>query len=511
MAGLTDEQIIAAVQARKEAAAKNTLPAFGADNMDASNVMKARELDSGKGLQALDDAARTIAGPAGDALAGVMQNPLAGAAALATGGAALPPALSQPSVSDDVLVEAVKSRKAAERLNANVPGSADTLGTMGDVGKVLALPGAAFSTPLKAMATGAVLSDSDTLFSRLQKGEPINTEAEQYISSSVKGAASGFLGYHIGKLIGNTVSRLSGHDPSLTADAEKAFTANKKITDEANAKVLNSGVAINPMGQNKLLHRLEKDLGKKYEVSPQITPKAWKALNILRDRVAQGAEISLDNFLALRDAIGKSLYSDSGLLARDVGTRDLQIVDDIYKSMNKFVSELPITPQFVRSGGDLKAGMQGYQQLTKFKQTQARSEKIAELITNAEAKVAGGGAKRKSIEQALQEEFGAIFTKGEGRAAAERMFTPEQLAVMKRIANGDISQKAFSTLDKWLGSSLIAPIFRAVRSLHGAAFQAEESRNLARKVISAVGETPAAKSTAKKLGVATVVEALKHL
>lgn len=468
------------------------------ENLDLRAINEARSLDSAKGLQRIDDAARTVAGPVGDALA-------AGASAvgnLVTG--------KETHFNNDMLYEAMKSQAAAQRLNEANPGSADTLSTIGDVGKVLAIPGGAFATPMRAMGTGAAINTADTFFHKLENGEPVNTDAEAYLSSAAKGVGSGFLGYHVGKLIGNTLSRIIGKDPSITKAAEDAVAVNKKIADGASKKLIDSKVVINPLGQHRLLSNIEKDLGKRYELNPDVTKKAWKAINILRNRVNQGADITLDGFNELRNAVGGSLYSESGLLKRDVTTRDLQIVDDIYKAMGKFAKELPITRHFVRAGGDLKTGMQGWDQMSKFKQVQARSERVAELITNAEAKAAAVGTKRKALDQALQDEFGAMFADGKPREAARRMFTPEQLAVMKKIANGDVSQKIFSTLDKWVGGSLIAPVFRGVHSLHGAAFQAEESRQVARRVISAAGETPIAKKLGSKLGVATVVEALKH-
>lgn len=484
-----------------EMAKENTVTPKGpltAGGIDASKIMEARSLDSMKGLQRADDAARVIAGPMGDALA-------AGANAvgdMVTG--------KETDFNNDMLYEAMKSQASKMRLDEANPGSAGKAETIGNVGKILALPGGAFATPMRAMATSAGINVSDTFFGRLENGEPVNTDAEEYLSSAAKGAGSGFLGYHVGKLIGNTLSRIIGKDPSITKAAEDAVKANKTIADGASKKIIDSNVTINPMGQHRLLRNIEKDLGKRYELSPDVTPRAWKAINVLRNRVGQGADITLDAFNELRTAVGKSLYSDSGLLLRDVTTRDMEIVDDIYKSMSKFATELPITRQFVRGGGNLKSGMQGWQQMTKFKQTQARSEKIAELITNAEAKAAASGAKRKALDQALQEEFNSLFTTQAGRSLGKRMFTPEQLSVMKKIANGDVSQKIFSTLDKWVGGSLIAPIFRGVHSLHGAAFQAEESRQAARKVIAAAGETPIARKIGSKLGVASVVEALKH-
>lgn len=466
-------------------AAAATPHAFSVNDMNASNVMKSRELDSGKGLTALDDAARQVAGPVGDALAGVMSG-------------------------NGTLLEALKSQAAAARLNANVPGSADALATAGDVGKIAAVPGAAFATPVRAMVSSGGLGVADTFFDRLQRGEPINTDTEEYVNSAVKGAGTGFLGYHIGKLVGNTISRFVGKDPSITKAAQDAVAANKKIADEGTQKMLSSNVAINTMGQNRLLRKIETDLGKRYELSPQTTKEAWKALNILRNRVAQGAEISLDSFNALRSSVGRSLYSDSGLLKREVNSRDLAIVDDIYKAMTKFGDELPITRQFVRSGGKLKDGMAGWKQMTKFQQTQERTEKLTELLTNAEAKAGVAGKRSKSLEQAIQDEFSSMFTTQAGRDMAKRMFTPEQIKILKKIAKGDVSQKIFATLDNWLGASLISPIFRGIRSLHGAAFQAEESRYVAKKAISAVGETPLKQRIGPKWGVATVVESLKN-
>lgn len=488
------------VRRREEAAKKDSLAAaapapgekkpFGIENMDASNVMKSSELDNpAKALTALDNAARTIAGPMGDALAGTMNSVISGG-----------------PVDENILYEAAKTRMAKQQLDANMPGSANALGTMGDVGKIMAIPGAAFATPIRASMTGAAIAEGDTFFDRLDKGEPVNTDAEEYLNNGISGAGGGFLGYHIGKLIGNSISRFVGKDPSITKAAEDAVKVNKKIADEGNQKLISSGVAINPMGQNRLLRRVEKDLGSKYELNPKTTKEAWKALNILRDRVGQGADITLDNFNALRQAVGRSIYSDSGILSREVNSRDLQIVDDIYKHMTKFATELPITRQFVRSGGNLKQGMEGWNQMTKFQQTQARSEKVAELITNAEAKSASA-TRKKALDQALQDEFNSMFATKTGRDMGQRMFTPEQLKVMKKIAEGDISQKIFSTLDKWLGGSLLAPLFRGIQSVQNAAFQSEESRLAARKIVSAVGGTPLVEKIGPRWGVASVTEA----
>lgn len=506
---MTAEQqdaLYAAAKARQDASAKAAEAAPAAaphetQYIDPEKSMAAFNANRDLGIvgqakkygQAADDTIRQIAGSLGDVVAGAANSVISGG-----------------PMDENTLYEAAKTRMAAQRMDAQTPGASAAAGVVGDVGKVLALPGGMFATPIRAAATGAGLDVASTFFDRLEKGEPVNVDAQEYINNAAKGAGTGFLGYHIGKLVGNTISRFVGKDPSITKAAQDAVAANKKIADEGTQKMLSSNVAINPMGQNRLLRTIEKDLGKKYELSPQTTKEAWKALNILRNRVAQGAEISLDSFNALRSSVGRSLYSDSGLLKREVNTRDLAIVNDIYKAMTKFGDELPITRQFVRSGGNLKDGMQGWKQMTKFQQTQERTEKLTELLTNAEAKAAVAGKRSKSLEQAIQDEFSSMFTTQAGRDMAQRMFTPEQIKILRKIAKGDVSQKIFATLDNWLGASLISPIFRGIRSLHGAAFQAEESRYAAKKAISAVGETPLKQRIGPKWGVATVVESLKN-
>lgn len=467
-------------------AAAATPHPFSVNDMNASNVMKARELDSSKGLQAADDAVRQVAGPVGDALAGMMSG-------------------------NGTLLEALKSQEAAARLNANVPGSADVLVTAGDVGKIAAVPGAAFATPLWAMGTSGAIGAADTFFSRLEKGEPVNTNAEEYLNNAMHDAGTGLLGYHAGKLVGNTLGRFIKEDPALTKQAEEALAKTKAIADDATGKLRSSGISINTMGQNKLLRNVEKDIGKKYSLSPKTTPEAWKAMNILRDRVNKGADIALDAFHDLRTSIGKSLYSESGLLKRGVNSTDLAIVDDIYKSLTKFGNELPITRQFVRGNqkNNLKTAMDGWNSMTKFQQTQQRTEKLTELITNAEA-ATKYGSKQKALDQALQDEFASMFKTKAGREYAQRTFTPEQLKVLKKIAAGDVSQAVFATLDKWIGGFPIAPVLRMVRSGTNAAFQSEESRYAARKAISAVSEQPLKQRTGPKWGVATVVESMKN-
>lgn len=433
----------------------------------------------------VDNAVRVAAGPMGDALAGFM---------------------SPGDTRENILYEAAKTRMAKAALGqATSPNVAEGVEVAGDVGKVLALPGSLFATPLRASMTSSGIGVIDTLFDRLSKGEPVNTEAEEYLTNAATGAAGGLLGYHVGKVMGNFISRFAGKDSGLNAAAKKAVVESRDTAEAGTKALRDSGVTVNAFGQARLLNGIEKSLSKTYELSPKTTPAAWRAISILRARVGEGADITLENFNALRNSVGKSLYAESGLLRREVTGRDLEIVDDIYNSMTKFIENLPNTRNFIRSGGDLQAGLSGWNTMTKFQQKQARTEKIAELIANAEAS-------KEPFEQALQNEFRSLTAKGEHRKLAERMFSKEQIAAIEKIARGDLSKRAFDKLDEWFGSSLIALIFRPVRSLHGGVFEAEESRFAARKIIERIGGVKGTNVVGpKRFGVATVMEEKKRI
>lgn len=433
--------------------------------------------------RAADDVMRTLAGGLGDTVAGTL------------------------TPGSSVMEEAIKTQASKARLNTAAPYLGTGLEVAGTIGKVAALPGTVVATPMRAMATTGVLSLGDTFIHKLQNGEPVNTDVEEYLLAGTVGAGLGLAGFHLGKLLGNLISPYVGKNPSITSAAKDALKANKALTDDGVSLMQQSGVSINKVGLARLLRVTENRIGQNIELSPDVTKEAWKAMRILRARVGKGQDITLENFDALKRVMGNALYSESGLLKRDVTSNDLKALQIIYESMDEFVTKLPSLPHFFR-GGDPKIAAQGWQKMQEFRIKVARTERVAELLANAEAKAARG---KKAFEQAVYDEFKMFTELPAGRAILAREFTKEQAEIIEKMAKGDLSAKNFEILDRLFGSTLLSPLFRTLRSIHGSAFEAEETRHLSRKAIDIVAEQAKVAQKAavskSKLGIASVVAA----
>lgn len=428
--------------------------------------------------RAADDLVRLLAGPAGNILAGAM------------------------SPSSTIQDETLKTEESRARIAEQSPALATGAEITGQVGQALALPGAAFATPMRAVGASAVLGVADTFFNRLEKGLPVNEGAEEYITSGLTSAGTGLVGYHLGKVLGNLTVRFGGGDPSFAKVVEKTVNRNKKISD--NATIAMKSLVIRKHGLHRFLRKLEDNLANQnIELSPYVTREAWRAVEVLRRRTNQNTDISLDSFKELRNAVVSHLKTPNGLTKSSVTERDLKAVNTILDEMDKFVYGLPGSFGIVKGRATSKA-VSGWKSSRDLDLRLERTEKIGELIVAAEVKTGGGGA---AFEQALQEEFQSLFTTKAGREYVGRVFTPQQQRQLRKIADGDVSRQAFERLERWAGETpIVSFLIRSLRQTHGSAFEAEESRELARKVLSTVAEQEISRKIAPRIGTIGAVE-----
>jgi len=488
----------------KESAGSGTAPAapvapksqpFSVDQMDSSALQTMRQQSLGEQFggvaQAADDIVRTAAGPIGDILEGSGVNPF------------VPAVLG--GVSESTIPEsAARSEEAKQRLADVSPAMATGIEVAGQLGQAVALPGGMFATPGKAMLTTGGLGAADTLFGRLQEGKPINENAEEYLASGGMGMASGLGGYHLGKALGGLFGRIVGTDSSVVKVAEKAANINKKLLDTATKGMEESRVVVRNSALAGTVMRLEYSLDDML-FSPKTAPQAWKAMNILRDRANTMADVPLRQLDELRGLINDQLYSTNGLLKSNINKVDLDAMKLIQGSLNKLILDLPKKAGIAT--GDIKRGVSSWRTMNTYRQRISRTERVSELIANASEAARSG---HKAFEQALQDEFKSFTSTPTGRALLKQEFNEGQIKAIEAIAGGDVSRKAFERLDRWVGSTIIAPIFRGLKASYGGVFEAEESRHLARKVIGKVAETGVSQRISPQLGAVAVEEATKE-
>jgi hypothetical protein len=423
------------------------------------------------GLQSIDDQARVAAGKAGDVTAGVMNGLMSG---------------DPSSIPQNIQQEAQKTLAAKLRLRA-LGGDelASKVETAGEVGKMVALPGGMFATPLKAAATGGLLEVADTMTDRMARGEPVNDDYMAYVLRGAEGAGTSLVGYHLGKLAGSFINYLGGKlgydtTKTLTEEAQKLSKANKDLADTATRDLERSGVSIGRNGRAELTKRIDKAVGNT-ELHPQVTQDAWQGYQMLRQRLTQKEPISLENLSGMLDKMRSLPYDDHGLLksTTTVASRDLKVLNSINDTVESFVQGLTGTRHFVIGGGGgaLEKGLNAWGKMNDLNKKVFRTDRIMELIANAESAARGGDV---SFENALQGQFASLWKKKE---FVERIFTPQQQKELKAIAEGDFSKRFFNRLDRIMGSTIFSPATRLLQSSFGSLFEAEESRQAARALV----------------------------
>jgi hypothetical protein len=417
--------------------------------------------------QALDDAARVTAGGLGDVLAGTM-------------GAATSGDLSQTP--EMIRKEAEKTIAAKIRLKMRTGSdmAPAVLETVGDAGKVLALPGGAFATPLRAALTGAATEVGSTAVNRLQSGEKLTDGLDEYRVRAEMGAAGGFGGYYLGKFTNTVLKYLGVGDKSLTDAAETLVNKNKKIVEDAASAMEQSGVGVNRGGMQRLTRQINNTMNAQ-SISPYSTPKAYDAWTEIRRVASTGQPITLQGLNDLKERIARDALYDAGGVLKDGATEtDKKLITQMSKMIDDFMKDLPNKRMFVigGAGGKLQEGLSAWGKMQDFQQRVFRNERLMELVAKAETAARSGTI---SFENSLQQEFSS-FWNGNRTLIKNLYNTPQQNAIRK-IAEGDISKRAFNILDRWMGSTLFAPVTRVMQSTFGAAFEAEESRLAARKLL----------------------------
>lgn len=414
--------------------------------------------------RASDDLARVLAGPLGNAAAA---------------------AFSDSTMQE----EAQKTAAAGGRLAQGPMGEAGVTGAgiAGQVGQGLAMPGSMFATPGRALLSGGGLGMVDTIFKRMEEGKPLGTQdgIEEIVGQGAQAGAMGFMGSHIGRMMGNLVSRLAGSDPKLASEAQRIVNSKMQVADRAGKEMDDSKVMISSGALNHFVNNMRKQIEKDREFTPAMARHGWKAMQILNSRAAQNGDIPLRNFNEMRKHVRDSVRSArTGQLLDSVNDNDMIIVNEITKGMHRLINTLP---QRKSTQGDVVKGVAAWNRMNKNFMEGAKADTIADLINSAERQARGG---EKAIDVALKDEFFAFTKSKTGQKILESEYTTGQRKLIDKLALGDFSNKTMTQMDRFFGSTIFAPVFRLVRAGYGSAFEAEASRHLARKAVNSAAGIP---------------------
>ncbi len=321
----------------------------------------------------------------------------------------------------------------------------DQMGMAGDVANIAGdtalmagyTPGAMVSTPLRALGTGALFGmGQDTLQHWEQTGElpPIEQEIQAAGRGALASGAGMLLGAGANWAIGKVLGTGAKIPQQLTRQLEKA----EKIQAITSKKMTEADVKLHPDLMKVLLGRIERASARGL-ITQSGRPETWKALNVLRSRVAKGGEVSL---LELNDI--RRRIRDWDLRGKE-NYEGIKLIND---NINKVINNLPSYVKPGLASGNVKEGVSAWNSLNRQHIQAEKMNAFVDITRNAEHLAAARGW---SIERALMEQTDNYLKKNKNT----KIFNNEEKEILAEIARGSTIGNALNKLDARLGHGVI--------------------------------------------------------
>lgn len=319
-------------------------------------------------------------------------------------------------------------------------------GTVADVAGEVApfLAGPAGRTVKGAMAIGGAESViSDSAEKAFKEDRPLGG-VEALVDAGF-GAGGGFVGKIVGDQLSNLFRKKGGEKTPITKGTTSALRTLKQSVDSAAKQMDDAQVMV----KNSALKQLEQSILKsgqfqRWGFGAASSPEAWTAFNVLRAQVGRGKDMGLRELNEIRQTmrkLGKNTFLGIKI--------DEQLGDFIGKLDNTMVSS-----------GDVAKGVAGWREMNKVHFKQKQSELLAKMLTNSEfvTRQAKNGI---TLDKALQDQFSKLFTTDAGKRKMTALkYSPEQVELIRDIAEGGWTTTTANRMDKLFGDTLIAPIYR---------------------------------------------------